>query len=48
MGPDMGNLERELVVKAGGGVGKGGRISAPDGASWKTVLPDPPLAPLWP
>jgi len=44
----MGNLERELVVRAGGGDGKGGGVSALDGASWKTVLPDPPLVPLCP
>ena len=49
MGPDTGNLERELVVKAGGGDGRGGGgVPFLDWASWKTVLPDPPLAPLYP
>lgn len=46
IGSDMGNLERELVVKAGGGAGKGGGVSVLDGASWKRVLPDSPLVPL--
>jgi len=48
MGSDMGNLERELVVKAGGGDGKGGGVSVLDWASWKRVLPDSPLVPLCP
>lgn len=33
MGSDAGNLEREVVVKAGGGDGKGGGVSVLDGAS---------------
>ena len=48
MGSGMGNLERELVVKAGGGVGKGGGVSFLDWASWKRVFPDSPLVPLCP
>lgn len=48
MGSDTGNLERELVVKAGGGEGKGGGVSFLDWASWKRVLPDSALVPLCP
>lgn len=48
MGSDAGNLEREVVVKAGGGDGKGGGVSVLDCASWNMVLPDSPLVPLCP
>ena len=48
IGSDTGNLEREVVVRAGGGDGKGGGVSALDWVSWKRVLPDSPLVPLCP
>ena len=48
MGSGAGNLERVVVVRAGGGDGKGGGVSDLDCASWNRVLPDSPLVPLWP